>query len=126
MQLISNLINKSISIDTIKSRYLDYKILINFCIEQTIIQSNKNIILFQLESRFVLVNSTKKLRIVLNRFAINKSTIFKFKVVSRNIESNKFTFKSNILILLIEDIELDFDSRTVSHTGTIQLPLRLS
>jgi len=37
MQLISNLIDKFILNNTIKSRYIDYKILINFCVKQAII-----------------------------------------------------------------------------------------
>jgi len=44
----------------------------------------------------------------------------------RNIESSKFIFKNSILILLTENIELDFNSRTVLYTDIIQLLLRLS
>lgn len=38
------------------------------------------------------------------RLAVYKSTIFKFKVVSIDSESSKFTFESSILILLTENI----------------------
>lgn len=125
MQLVSDLIDKFISNDIVESRHVDYKILINFCVKQTIIQSNKNIIQFELESRFVFVNSTKKLQIVLIKLAIDKSTIFKFKVISIDSKSSKFIFKSNILTLLTKNINLDFDLFIVSRTSTTQLLLRL-
>ena len=125
IQLVSNFIDKFILSDTIESRYIDYKILINFCIKQTIIQNNKNIIQFELESRFVSVNLIEKLQIVLKRFAVNKSTIFKFKIIPIDSKSSKFIFKSSILISVTENINLDFGLFTVLYIDTIQFLLYL-
>ena len=94
----------------VKSRYIDYKISLNVCIEQSIIQNNKIIVQFEIEDCFVTLNFLEKSRIVLIRFAIIEFIIFKFKVTQIDSESSKFISENSTIILLIENINTDFDS----------------
>lgn len=112
--------------NTIKSQYINYKILINICLKQTIIENNKNVIQFEIKNYFILIVLLNKLYTILIKFIVNKSKIFKFKIILMKFENNKFKFENNIVILSIKNIELNFILNIVLCENIMQLLLRFS
>lgn len=85
--------------------------------------SDKAIIQFKIEYRFIIFNFSKKSRIILIKLIVIKFILFKFKIVLIDFESNKFIFENNTIILLIENIDIDFNLTKILRIVTIEFLL---
>jgi len=59
------------------------------------------------------------------RFAVIKFIIFKFKIVSIDFKSSKFISENSTVILLTENIDIDFDLIKILYIVTIEFLLYL-
>ena len=90
------------------------------------IYNNKNNVQFQLEDRFIFVNSTKKLRTVLKKLFIDKFEMFKFRIISTVEESSEILFENDIIISRIEVINTNSFEFDFLNADNIKLSLRQS